>query len=176
VTLLLRPAVIYGQEIKLNVSSFNPCNSTYERELLVTLSKDNKTFHISDTIGTILLPEPGDYRLRVSSNDLYRLTDSVKLVKIHPGQNYDTLTRTTIIDCVGPLHRPDCGYFCCNNLCEGYNVDYFDNGNKKLEGRFKKGFPVGQLIYYRPDGNRKEIHHYDKAGKGRLKKKETLEK
>jgi len=174
--LFCRAAVVYGQEIKLNIISFNPCNSTYENELLVTLFKDNKTFQISDTLGTILLPETGEYRLRVFENNFYRLSDSVKLIRIHGGQNYDTLTRTTIIDCIGPMHGPDCGYLCCDDLCEGSNVDYFDNGKKKLEGQFKKGFPVGQLIFYRPDGSRKEIHYYDKDGEGRLLKKEFLDR
>jgi hypothetical protein len=168
--------VVYGQETKLNVISFNPCNSTYENDLLVTLFKDNKTFQISDSQGTILLPEPGEYKLKVFFTDFYRLTDSVKFINIHRGQNYDTLIRTTIIDCSRPGHGPDCGYFCCDDLCEGSNVDYFVNGKKKLEGYFKKGFPVGKLIFYWPDGTRKEIHYYDKGGKGILLKKETFDR
>ncbi len=174
--LLLCGLCAHGQEIKLNVISFNPCSSTYENEILITLFKHNEAFQISDTLGTILLPETGEYKLKLFAKDFYRLTDSVKLIEIHQGQNYDTLTRTTIVDCTGPIHGPDCGYFCCDVLCEGYNIDYFDNGKKKLEGYFKKGFPVGQLILYRPDGTRKEIYHYDKDGKGILIKKETLVK
>lgn len=166
-----------GQEVKLNVVTFNPCNSTYENELLVDLVKGNKVFQISDTLGTFHLPESGIYKLRFSC-DFFRLVDSVKMITISSGQNYDTLTRTTILKCVIVIADAggDCGYFCCDKACEGYNVDYFDNGNKKLEGHFKKGNPVGQLIFYYPDGRKKEIHHYDKAGNGRLKRKETVSK
>jgi hypothetical protein len=172
----------HAQEIKLNVITFNPCNSTYEHELLVHLVKDGKKFQISDTLGTIYLPEPGVYKLKAFDYTFYRLADSVKLIKISQGQNYDTLARSVIMDCfivncILPRQKADeCGYFCCEQLCEGYKVDYFDNGNKKLEGHFKKGNPVGQLIFYYPDGRKKEIHHYDKLGNGRLKRKETVDK
>ncbi|MBL7840940.1 MAG: hypothetical protein JNJ75_12405 [Cyclobacteriaceae bacterium] len=172
----------HGQGITLNVVTFNPCNSTYENELLVHLVKDGKMFQISDTLGTIYLPDPGIYKLKVFDYTLYRLVDSVKVITISQGKNYDTLTRSAIMDCyvincvLPPQSAGDCGYSCCDQLCEGYNVDYFDNGNKRLEGYFKKGNPVGQLIFYHPDGRKKEIHHYDKAGNGRLKRKETVGK
>ena len=168
-----------GQNIRLNVITFNPCDSTFDNELLIHLVKGDKKFEIADTLGTIYLTEPGAYKLKFFFPGIYRTTDSVKLVTIHAGQNYDTLTRSTIMDgaivaCILPLPKPSWNYQCCDKPCEGYNVDYFDNGRKKVEGTFKMGIPIGQLIFYNPDGTKKEIHHFDKAGKGRLKKKETF--
>jgi hypothetical protein len=167
--------LIFAQETRLTVTAFNPCTSAYEMAF-VTLIKDGKKFDIlSDSLGTIYLPEPGQYRMMLlGGGDVYRISDSVHFITIAPGQNYDTLTRTTIADCVGINHGPDCGYFCCDELCEGHNVDYFDNGKMKIEGRFRKGFPVGKLTFYNTDGTKKEIHYYDKSGHGRLIKKKAF--
>jgi hypothetical protein len=91
------------------------------------------------------------------------------------------LTRSVImksatVGCIlPPPRRPNWGYLCCDNLCEGYNVDYFDNGKKKMEGNFKAGLPLGPLVFYNADGKVREIHHYDKNGKGRLNKKEKFQ-
>jgi hypothetical protein len=171
---------LHGQDtIRLNVTTFNPCDSTFDNELLVHLVKGNKKFYIADSLGTFHLPETGVYALKAFDNNLYRMADSVKLLTIFFGQNYDTLTRTTImkgvaIVCVIPPQEPGWGYVCCDKLCQGYNVDYFDNGKKKIEGYFKDGLPIGPLTFYNKDGNKIQVHHYDKAGKGKLKKKETL--
>jgi hypothetical protein len=166
--------VLFGQEIKLNITCFNPCSSTYEPELLVALVKDNKTFQIADTRGTFHLPEPGTYELKFFDQSFYRLRDSVQFIQINYGQNYDTLTYTTITKCffVGGHKGGECGYSCCNNLCEGYYVDYYDNGKKKIEGNFKNGLPIGELIFYKYNGAKTQIHYYDK--KGLLIKKEII--
>jgi hypothetical protein len=179
--LYIKTLTVHGQDIKLNILTFNPCNSTYEHEFLASLVKGDKVFSISDSLGTIYLQETGVYKLKVFGTDFYNITDSVKLITIYRGQNYDTLTRTTIIkgfsvNCIIPPPKgPSWGYLCCDNLCEGYNVDYFDNGKKKIEGHFKSGLPIGQLSFYNADGKKIEIHHYDKSGKGRLKRKEIIQ-
>ncbi|MFN7600621.1 MAG: hypothetical protein ACK5R0_04400 [Bacteroidota bacterium] len=163
-----------GQQIKLNVVTFDPCKSLYEKELLIEVTNHDKVFQIADTIGTIYLPEPGTYRLKVLLKDYVNLAHAEKQIEITEGQNYDTLTRTTIGLCLKGIHEPICGYFCCDRLCEGHNVDYFTNGQKMMEGEFMNGFPIGQLIFYNPDGTIREIQHYDKWGKGKLEKKETF--
>jgi len=169
-----------GQEIRLNIITVNSCDSTVDNELLVQLVKGDKTFFITDSLGTFILPETGVYWLKGFDNSFYTLSDSVKQITINAGQNYDTLTRSTImkgvpVNCTLPPKGPGWGYLCCDNLCEGYNVDYFDNGKKRIEGTFKNGLPIGQLILYNSEGKKKEVQHYDKGGRGRLKKKEVLQ-
>jgi hypothetical protein len=171
---LLNVAITSGQQIKLNVVTFDPCKSLYEKELLVELTNGDKVFQISDTTGTIYLPEPGTYKLKVLLKDYVNLAYEEKQIKITKGQNYDTLTRKTIGLCIKGIHEPTCGYFCCDKLCEGHNADYFNNGKKMMEGEFINGYPIGQLIFYNPDGTKREIHYYDKWGKGKLEKTETL--
>lgn len=53
-------------------------------------------------------------------------------------------------------------YLDCSGLCEGYCVDYYKNGNKRLEGNFSNGRPLGKLIFYDESGNISYIEKYSK--------------
>ena len=180
ILLSLWTVIVHGQEIRLNIITFNLCDSSFDNELMVHLVKGDQKFFISDSLGTFNLPETGLYKLKIFDNSFYRLPDSVKLITIGFGHNYDTLTRSTImkgvtVNCIlPPRPGPNWGFLCCDNMCEGYNVDYFDNGKKKMEGTFKAGLPIGRLVFYNGDGKVTEIHYYDNAGKGRLKKEEKF--
>lgn len=54
-------------------------------------------------------------------------------------------------------------YFNCKELCIGHVIDYYKNGNKRLEGRFKKGWPR-ILKYYGKNGNLLKTEKYDRHG------------
>lgn len=60
------------------------------------------------------------------------------------------------------------GYFNCDKLCNGETIAYYDNGEKRLEGVFKDGVPIGKLIFYKKDGSVCKVEKYNK--KGYLKK------
>jgi hypothetical protein len=57
------------------------------------------------------------------------------------------------------------GWMCCEKKCEGYKVDYYDSGNKRMEGKFKKGKPVGELKFYNETGKLKYIEYYNRRGR-----------
>ncbi len=95
--------------------------------------------------------------------------------KINIETDYDTII---IIPRIEELHEGNSvidkiKYYDCNNLCEGYCIDYYRNGKKKLEVFFKQGTPQGKLYFYRNDGTVLKIQKYDK--KGVLKKISTPE-
>lgn len=90
------------------------------------------------------------------------------------------------------LHSKYWNYFNCNNLCDGIERDFHRNGQKRLEGEFKKGKP-SYLIEYRNDGTKeteswyvsgttlyKRIEYFDKTGtllaydKYRNRKRKTI--
>ena len=50
------------------------------------------------------------------------------------------------------LHSSKWNYFKCSKLCSGIETDFYANGNKRLEGKFKNGKPS-------------EIKEYNKNGK-----------
>jgi antitoxin component YwqK of YwqJK toxin-antitoxin module len=39
------------------------------------------------------------------------------------------------------LHSNEWNYYKCSKLCNGNEVDFYPNGNKRLEGKFKNGKP-----------------------------------
>ncbi len=63
-------------------------------------------------------------------------------------------------------------WFYCDKLAEGYLVDYYLNGRKRIEGDFKKGSPIGILKYYNQSGTKIFQVHYKK---GKKVKSEYLE-
>lgn len=53
----------------------------------------------------------------------------------------------------------------CENRCDGNKVDYYKNGQKRVEGTFKKGKPVGYVRWYDTSGKVINVEQYDKEGK-----------
>lgn len=62
----------------------------------------------------------------------------------------------------------DLKYYYCDELCNGRYTDYYKNGQKRLKGKFKKGFHVGKLYYYNKMGTLIKTERYNR--KGELKK------
>lgn len=78
------------------------------------------------------------------------------------------------------LHSQYWDYFNCDKLCDGLEIDYYPNGNKRLEGDFKNGKPI-HIIEYLENGIKeienfytlgtsqpKRINHFDSNGNLRM--------
>jgi hypothetical protein len=90
-------------------------------------------------------------------NFSFKITEKdsmVKLVELPKLSNFFT----------GNSLNYDERYFICEQICDGYCVDYYDNGNKRVEGYFVKGLPKKKLVYYNPDGTKEYIEKYSKKG------------
>jgi len=159
-----------AQTVKINFISFNPCNSTYEHEILCSLFKGGIEYKIADTLGTIFLPSTGKYKLTLQFPEHYSVSDSIVVSK--SGQNYDTLKKAKIIEWQHSMNSS--AYWCCDRLCNGYNVDYYENGNKRMEGNFISGQPIGEFTVFYSNGEPKEVRFYDMDGKGILKGKQQF--
>jgi len=137
----------------------NPCSNEVDYGLLYQLEKSGKTYIISDTIGTIELSEPGTYKLEAS---LYGIKQNVE---IQNGTNIDTLFTKRINECLEPVSRPNfIGFCCCEDKCDGFQQDYYNNGVLRLEGNFKNGLAIGKVKMYYLNGNIQEIRTYNKKG------------
>ena len=66
-------------------------------------------------------------------------------------------------------------YYYCKELCRGHMTDYYKNGNKRLEGRFKKGWPK-ILKYYNKNGNLLKTEKYNWHGTLIKTEKENINK
>ncbi len=75
------------------------------------------------------------------------------------------------------LHSTYWNYFNCDKLCNGDEIDFYPNGQKRMEGDFREGKPV-RMVEYRDDGTRERaiwykigyleyerIEYFDKANK-----------
>lgn len=165
--LLLLSLLGYSQTISYTLVIKNSCDGKISPAYLYHLTKEGKAFAPSDSLGTIQLQDTGRY---VVSSLL--LPDNL-VVHLDEYKSYsDTLSAKRIEQCLEPVSHPSfVGYCCCMQKCEGYQEDYYNNGKVRVTGTFKEGHPVGELTFFYPSGKKKEVHLYDKRGRGRLKQK-----
>jgi hypothetical protein len=100
----------------------------------------------------VILPDTGRYFLITESatNPLLHLQfDSF-------GTFRDTFYIKKIIPVIYISNPPFSEYTTCDSLAEGFISDYYYNGNKRMEGRFKNGQPVDSLMLYYRSGILKE--------------------
>ena len=157
-----------AQEIQFKCYLRSNCDGSFkELQNYQLQKKDFQYFSLNS--GTIAsLPDTGIYILR--SYYLAVEGDSM-LVYIGYGLNIDTIKQVDIYESI-ILHNNEStkekawsGWLCCGKKCEGFNVDYYNNGNKRLEGKFKKGKPVSDLKAYNGNGKLRYIEYYNKRGK-----------
>jgi len=159
----------FGQA-KFKLFGHSPCSNEVKEIKYFGLRKGGDSFNTIDTSGIVLLKDTGVYIL---SYVLDKIDDSELGKKYYvksTGDLADTLRILKITPCIETSTRANFnGYCCCDKKCEGRQIDYYENGSKRIEGNFVEGKPVGKLIFYDSKGNVQEVHKYN--GKGRLVKK-----
>lgn len=175
--LLLLTLTLKGtcQDTSFRLYGYNPCAKEVQRINFFGLEKDGITYSIEDTTGVLLLRDIGEYTLTYVIDNI----DTSQLGKVYDisraGVFTDTLQMISIYECVEPVSHPDfVGYCCCEEKCEGYEVDYYTNGNKRIEGYFQEGVPINDVKIYYPNGTLKQLNKFNKTGK--LKKKVYYDK
>lgn len=130
------------------------------------LTKDNTSFKVEDSTGAIVLNSSGIYQLKYVIEDIDTIQQNKKYYIGKEPIYRDTLKIYSMFKCLNPTSRPSfSGYCCCDQKCNGNQIDYYSNGKKMVEGYFENGQPIGLLkIYYR-DGSTKEIKKYNRKGK-----------
>lgn len=163
VCLLLGIAILLdAQEITFRLFGYDQCTNSYEKIELITLEKDNQYFMAEDTTWEIKLKEPGLYLLHTDIGLVEYYLDEFKTYS-------DTINIKYIYRCyTGTTRVSFTGFCCCEEKCNGYQIDYYTNGNKRVEGYFKKGRPIGKLFFYYSDGVIME--KYIATRKGKIKK------
>ncbi len=158
----------YTQEIKFELYLSDSCQDTIGKIPFYNLRKDGIDYYPKDNDGIIFLKDKGQYQL----STVY--SEDVKIYDIKSYQNIvDTLKVPVINLCLEPAtsYPNFVGYCCCDEKCEGEQVEYYSNGNKRIEGYFEQGKPIGKLKIYYSDGSLKQIDKYSKKGT-LLKRKE----
>ena len=168
---------IYGQ-IEVEPSFYDNCKKNVQQfEFTIFDAKTGKVYYSSDN--RVIIPTIGEYLLQseVVNGDfggIFSITVNVKNVTKFKDTLYVPNIRFT-----GKmvLHSPYWNYFNCGKLCNGQELDYYPNGNKRLSGNFQNGKPI-EFTEYRIDGIKEtrywfkigfmdyeKIEHFDKLGK-----------
>ncbi|NDV67882.1 hypothetical protein D0T66_03100 [Dysgonomonas sp. 25] len=150
---------LFSQDIQYKLYGKYLCNDSICTIDLYSLQKDQfKIYSTNDDL--ILLPDTGCYMLLTSYTDP---RDTIRVNISNFGLNSDTIIIMSIVEYLSPSKNQG-GWLCCEKKCEGYLVDYYNNGEKRIEGLFKKGRPVGEIRYYRINGSLMAIDYYNKKG------------
>ncbi len=140
-------------QIDVELYFFDECNNKIEKLNFELFNLDNEKEYISsnfktsvDTIGNYFISSSlidGDYR--ISINAPVKINNSEKFI--------DTISIPKIRFVTGSeLHSKYWNYYNCNVLCDGNVIDYYTNGNKRLEGVFKNGKPLEITNYSEEKG------------------------
>lgn len=166
IMILLFPLVVRGQKITLQLFSKTKCNDTIKALYPYFASRDSINY-IAWENNLVELPDTGEYFIKTADAE----GDLIRININNIGINVDTILISSILSIAYiPKYPNFSGWLCCDMKCEGYQVDYYNNGFKRVEGFFKKGKAIGELRYYKLDGSLSVIEYYSKRGKYLRKK------
>lgn len=149
-----------SQIIELRLYIKDSCTNSVQALNYYEIEKDT-FYYFSSGNNFVFLPDTGLYKL----NSQY-ISGEIEL-KINNKKIFiDTLKKIDVYEVITVDQHPFFkGWLCCNKKCNGYRVGYYCNGNKRIEGTFKRGQPIGELKYYNEDGTLLYIAYYNKRGK-----------
>ncbi|WP_138434588.1 toxin-antitoxin system YwqK family antitoxin [Winogradskyella algicola] len=97
------------------------------------------------------------YSFEIEDTDYFHISNSLKIDILDSEIYSDTIVMPKIrLGYSMALHSNERYYFNCNKICNGIEIEYFDNGNKKLQGNFDNGIPL-KIKHYYENGNIKMI-------------------
>lgn len=158
ILLLLLTINLYGQQenndIIVKVYIVSPCDSVPKLDLDTffqrTTPVDSLNFYSADNNGETILPSPGKYSLY--GYDLRVLFE----IDINEPGVYEYKRYVPRISWVKMVSDAPPEYYNCDKLCEGYVEDFYENGNPKIRGNFKNGYPKDSLVEFYPNGKVKD--------------------
>ncbi len=158
----------FSQNIIVKLYLHDSCNDSVLPLDFYQLTKNDSTIIFNSDIDSfpLSLVDTGNYIL----NSQY-ISGEVNLNIDSYGIFTDTLELTNVNEILTIHSKPSTRcWICCYTKCNGYQVGYYNNGNKRVEGLFKKGKPIEKLTFYNINGKITHIEYYNKRGK--LKKRE----
>jgi antitoxin component YwqK of YwqJK toxin-antitoxin module len=111
----------------------------------------------------VIIPSPGKYELFVNiHNGKFKSSYEEKIEFKNLQKVVDTFTIPKLLFVTDNDYKANSSkYFKCDKLCNGYEVDYFENGKKRLEGNFVNGNAIWETEFERDGSSIK--YYYDKS-------------
>jgi hypothetical protein len=166
---LLTVARLNTQEITVQFFKEINCNGIKyvkkigERDVLYLVKDSTMMYFVIDSLPiSITLRDTGKYLIKAIG-----LNENNNIIHINNNRgNYmDTIIFESIYETIIAKKKSRRLWLCCDEECNGYQVEYYENGRKKMEGIFKKGNPVGNINYYYKDGKKQRTLYYNGKGK-----------
>lgn len=154
-----------NSQVTLSLYFYDPCSDTIEDLHNYVLKKDSSIYYSEAQSNIVKLPDTGNYELSTIYYD-----ESLPYSVTDPGIFMDTIRGKVVEFMYEPTSSPSrFGYYYCSKKCDGWIIDYYPGGKKRIEGSFKDGLPLGKLKIFYPSGQLKKVDKYSKRGK--LKKR-----
>jgi hypothetical protein len=154
--------ICFCQSIEVKIYLLDSCKNSVKKLELFELKKNAQTFIFnSDIDSSLILKDTGIYYLQSQY-----VAGKVELKIFNYGQYTDTLVQSNVIEIFTIHQKPSKrDWLCCDKKCNGFQIGYYQNGNKRVEGNFKEGKPIGELKFYKENGGLSYIENYNKRGK-----------
>lgn len=136
---------VFGQII-YTPTFINPCTGENAKNVNWYLS-DSTRVYVSEDLESnyVVLPNSGTYKLHIDFHDQDR---KIEIKDEKHKQDTIVLKRLTLIHFIS--NPPTSRYFDCNTLANDSVIDYYGNGNKRIQGFFIEGKFVDTLFeFYR---------------------------
>jgi hypothetical protein len=158
-------AQVKAQSVHYTVYKKSVCSNHPSQVKRFSLSNSDTTFR-SDESGVCYVTRLGSYFLLSSEIDTGVEPPKVELTAF--GNMQDTVQNWAmypiLIQGYGDDLEPG-DWVYCDNRCDGVKIDYYKNGQKRVEGKFKKGKPVSYVRFYDTTGKVVNVEQFDKDGK-----------
>lgn len=157
----LLSGTLNAREVKYKLYLKDNCKSTIEQVMYYVLKIGDEVYYPNEASGILELPDTGRYELYIVERlePIEIIIDDYKL-------KIDTISTPTINFKIETTSQPKLsGFYCCDTLCNGDYIDYYLNGNIRIEGKFKQGRAIGVVKYYNRKGGLIEGKVYNRHGK-----------
>ena len=163
--LLFNQVVLFAQELRYDMYLYDSCMdsiylcdgySLYFENIPDSISES--TWFCNNHDKPCKFPSLGTYVLGISDN----IHDIPFILTFDQPKIYsDTFRISSITERIGTTTAGGYyGFYCCEELCDGEIVEYFNNHQISFKGSFDNGIPNNNLYYYYRNGNVKEMHYY----------------
>ncbi|MEM9889172.1 MAG: hypothetical protein AAF849_25110 [Bacteroidota bacterium] len=140
----------------LSLYTHDNCSEKIELLSPFTLKKNGKSYYSVENTVTVLDSGFFDLYTTIYKDPLPYFIHQNRIIQ-------DTLTIKTVELLYTPSSNPSKYYYaCCENKCNGLQMDFYPNKIKRLEAYFIDGIPKRKLKLFYPNGNLKRIDKYRK--------------
>lgn len=141
---------LHAEKIKFRCLVKSVCSDSLEllKDFYLIDSLGKKYSSVKDVCSVDRL---GEYTLYSEQLNLGIKPIKIKFISFEE-EKVDTIQNFVLYQMLIPKRSRSGDWFYCDKIANGYKVDYYKNGKKRIEGKFKNGNPIGILKYYDEDG------------------------